>query len=435
MKMSCTPFHLAWFVTRGYGPKAWRMPLGGAHPENWLKPDLLVDLARAMERAGFDYIMIEDSSNIPYTYRNSHDTYVRLAVDSPKLDPAVLASFLIQATRHLGIVTTLSTTEYHPFQLARLTNTLDHVSDGRAGWNLVTGSNDGGAQNFGRDKQYPHDERYDMADEYAEVVIKLWESWEPDAMLVDREREIFADPAKVHPIHYEGKYYKVRGPLSAPRSPQGRPVICQAGGSPRGRDFAARWAETVIASAKTIADMKALREDIRRRAAGFGRDPNRIKILFLISPIVDETREAAQARQAAQLADVQAHLEWHLASFSRLTGIDFSQFDPDQPLPKLMSNGHQTLAISYAGRTLREIAGAGIGAAGLDLVGSFREVAAKLSEAVDEVGGDGFLLMHPELTRRYITEITDGLVPELQRLGVVRRHYEHKLFRDNLMAW
>ncbi len=286
--MARKPFHLAWFISKGYGPKAWRTPWGGPNPESWVKPDLFVTLARELERAAFDYVMIEDSSNIPYTYKNSHDTYVRYAVDSPKLDPSVLAPFLIQATSRIGIVTTLSTTEYHPFMLARLTNTLDHVSDGRSGWNLVTGSNDGGAQNYGLERQYPHDERYEMADEYVELVHKLWDSWEPDAMVIDRENEIFADPAKVHPVHFEGKYFSSRGPLSAPRSPQGHPVICQAGGSPRGRTFAARWAETIIASAGSIPAMKSFRDDIRAKATAFGRNPDHIKVLFMISPLVDE---------------------------------------------------------------------------------------------------------------------------------------------------
>ena len=152
--------------------------------------------------------MIEDSWNVPYTYKNSHETYLRLAVDSPKLDPAVLAPFMIQATSRIGIITTLSTTEYNPFLLARLTNTLDHVSDGRAGWNLVTGSNDGGAQNFGYERQFPHDQRYEMADDYVELVQKLWDSWDADAMVIDQESEIFADPAKVRPVFHEGKYFR-----------------------------------------------------------------------------------------------------------------------------------------------------------------------------------------------------------------------------------
>jgi long-chain alkane monooxygenase len=433
--MAHIPFHLAWFISRGYGPKAWRLPWGGPNPKAWTSPDLFVDLSRALERAAFDYVMIEDSSNIPYTYKNSHDTYLHYAVDSPKLDPAVLASFLIQATNRLGVVTTLSTTEYHPFQLARLTNTLDHVSHGRAGWNLVTGSNDGGAQNFGLERQYPHDERYDMADEYVDLVIKLWESWDADAVVLDRENEIFADSSKVHPIHFSGRYFSSRGPLGAPRSPQGRPVICQAGGSPRGRQFAARWAETVIGTPRSVAAMKAFRDDIRAKAREAGRDPNSIKVLYLITPIVDESRENAETRRRAQLDDAERHLEAHIASLSRTSGIDFSKFDLDEPLPELTSNGHQTLVAQYAGRTLREISGTGKMLSDINLVGTASDVAHRLAEIIDEVGGDGFLIMDPDLTRRYIAEITDGLVPELQRLGAVRREYTHEQFRDNLTAY
>ncbi len=433
--MAKQPFHLAWFISKGYGPKGWRNAWGGPDPQKWVKPDLLVHLAKELERACFDYVMIEDSCNIPYTYKNSHETYLRYAVDSPKLDPSVLSPFMIQATSHIGIVTTLSTTEYNPFMLARLTNTLDHVSDGRSGWNLVTGSNDGGAQNYGLEKQYPHDERYEMADEYVEVVKKLWDSWDADAMVIDREREIFADPEKVHPVHFEGKYLRSRGPLSGPRAPQGHPVICQAGGSPRGRTFAARWAETIISSANSIPAMKAFREDIRTQAAGFGRNPDHIKILFLAAPIVDEFHETALARKEARVRDAETHLELNLAHMSRLTGIDFSKYDLDEPLPELTTNGHQTIAKQYSGRTPREIIRAGRSIQGADLVGTPDAVAQKMAEIMEEVGGDGFLVTDPEFTRRYISEVADGLVPELQRLGVVRTRYEHVKLRDNLLAF
>jgi hypothetical protein len=379
--------------------------------------------------------MIEDSSNIPYTYQNSHDAYLRYAVDSPKLDPSVLAPFMIQATSRIGIITTLSTTEYHPYMLARLTNTLDHVSDGRSGWNLVTGSNDSGAQNYGRDGQYPHDERYDMADEYVELVQKLWDSWEPDAMPVDGEREIFAHPDKVHPVHFEGKYFRSRGPLSAPRAPQGHPVICQAGGSARGRTFAARWGETIISSANSVAAMKSFREDIRKQAVTFGRNPDHIKILFLIAPIVDETMESALARKQARINEAVTHLDFYLAHMSRLTGIDFSKYDLDEKLPALTSNGHQTVAAQYSGRTPREIIQAGRSIRDADLVGTPDSVAGQMAEIMDEVGGDGFLVTDPEHTRRYIAEIADGLVPALQKLGVVRKKYEHVMLRDNLLAF
>lgn len=433
--MSRKPFHLAWFISKGYGPKGWRNAWGGPNPGNWVKPDLLVSLAQHLERAAFDYVMIEDSCNIPYTYKNSHETYLRYAVDSPKLDPSVLAPFMIQATSKIGIITTLSTTEYNPFLLARLTNTLDHVSDGRSGWNLVTGSNDGGAQNFGHERQFPHDERYDMADEYVELVQKLWDSWEPDAMVLDREQEIFADPNKVHPVHFEGKYFRSRGPLSGPRSPQGHPVICQAGGSARGRTFAARWAETIIASAGSVAAMKAFREDIRAQAAGFGRNPDHIKVLFLVAPIVDEYKESAITRKEGRLHEARTHMDFYLAHMSRLTGIDFSKFDLDEKLPALTTNGHQTVAAAFVGRTPRQIVEAGRSLSDADLVGTPDMVARQMSDIIDEVGGDGFLVTDPEFTRRYIMEIADGLVPALQKLGVVRKQYEHTMLRDHLLEF
>ena len=433
--MAKQPFHLAWFISKGYGPKGWRQPWGGPNAQNWVKPDLLVHLAKELERAAFDYVMIEDSSNIPYTYKNSHETYLRLAVDSPKLDPSVLAPFMIQATSRIGIITTLSTTEYNPFMLARLTNTLDHVSDGRSGWNLVTGSNDGGAQNYGRDGQYPHDQRYDMADEYVELVQKLWDSWDADAMVVDREQEIFAHPDKVHPVHHEGQYFRSRGPLSAPRSPQGHPVICQAGGSVRGRTFAARWGETIIASAGTVAAMKEFRDDIRAQAAGFGRNPDHIKVLFLIAPIVDEFKESALARKQARVHEANTHMDFYLANMSRLTGVDFSKYDLDETITALTTNGHQTTAAQFVGRTPRQIVQTGRSLRDVDLVGTPDMVAQQMSEIIDAVGGDGFLITDPEFTRRYITEIADGLVPALQKMNVVRKRYEHTMLRDNLRAF
>jgi FMN-dependent oxidoreductase (nitrilotriacetate monooxygenase family) len=342
---------------------------------------------------------------------------------------------MMQATSRIGIITTLSTTEYNPFMLARLTNTLDHVSDGRSGWNLVTGSNDGGAQNYGRDRQFPHDERYDMADEYVELVQKLWDSWDADAMVIDPIAEIFADPEKVHPVFHEGNYFRCRGPLSAPRAPQGHPVICQAGGSPRGRTFAARWAETIIAQAGSVAAMKQFRDDIRSQAAAFGRNPDHIKMMFLIAPIVDEYMDTALARKQGRIEEARAHKDFYLANISRVTGVDFSRFHYDEPLPVLTSNGHQSVAARFTGRTLRSIVEGGRSLADVDLCGTPEHVAAQMAEIIDAVGGDGFLITDPEFTRRYISEIADGLTPALQRMGVVRKTYEHMMLRDNLLAF
>ena len=433
--MSGSHFHLAWFLSRGFSPKAWRLPWAGDTAETWMKPDLFVDLAKGMERACFDYLIIEDSSHVPYKYQGSHDSYLKYAAATPKLDPSVLVPYLTQATKHLGIVPTLSTTEYQPYMLARLVNTFDHVTEGRIGWNMVTGSSDHGAQNYGRDAQFPHDERYDRADEFAEIVTQLWESWEPDALVLDKNAPMFADGSKVHPINYEGQYYRCRGPLNGPRSPQGRPVLCQAGGSPRGQRFAARWADTIIAVGDSVPQMKAYRQDVRTRAIEAGRDPDSIKILFLAYPIVDTTMEAAQDRRQRELVDATEHLEMQLALMSTTGGIDFSQFGLDEPLPELKTNGHQSSVAKYTGKTLRSLAHANAAKSGIDLTGTVDYVASVMQDVMQEVGGDGFLLFNGDFTRRYIMEITDGLVPELKRRGLTRTGYPHKHFRDNLMEF
>ena len=433
--MAKRQFHLAWFLSQGYGPKTWRGNFPGSDVARWMMPDLFVDLARGLERACFDYIIIEDSSNLPTTYKGNHDTYLQYAASTPKLDPAVLVPYLAQATRHLGLVPTLSVSEYPPYLLARLVNSLDHVTEGRIGWNCVTGSNDGAAQNYGRDRHLPHDERYDLADEFAEVVTKLWEAWEPDAVVLDRTTPMFADGRKVHAIHHEGKYFRCRGPLNAPRSPQGRPVICQAGGSPRGLAFASRWAATIITNAPTVEAMKAARAEIRQRAVGWGRDPDRIKVLFLAYPIIDTSMEAARDRRARELADSEKHIDLQLSGMSRLTGIDFSKFDLDTPLPPLTTNGHQSSLAKWIGKTPRDIARRGNSKQGIDFVGTADHVAGMMQDIMEEVGGDGFLLFNATFDRRYVMEVCDGLVPELQRRGLTRTGYPHRCFRDNLMEF
>ncbi|MCX7363666.1 MAG: NtaA/DmoA family FMN-dependent monooxygenase [Alphaproteobacteria bacterium] len=432
--MSKRPFHLAWFLSQGYGPKSWRGDWPGSDIKRWMMPDLFVDLAQGMERACMDYMIIEDSSNVPYTYQGSHDTYLKYAASAPKLDPAVLVPYLAQATKRLGLVPTLSVSEYPPYLLARLVNSLDHVTEGRVGWNCVTGSNDGAAQNYGRDKHYPHDERYDIADEFAEVVTRLWEAWEPDAVVLDRSIPMFADGSKVHPIHHEGKYFRCRGPLNAPRSPQGCVPICQAGGSPRGQRFASRWADTIITEGGgSAASMKAYRDDVRRRAVEHGRNPDDIKVLFLCHPIIDVTMEAARQRQRLEQAESERYMDMQLSGMSRLTGIDFSKFDLDQPLPDhLTTNGHQSSLAKWIGKTPRSIVQSYARKGGIDFTGTADHVAGIMQELMEEVGGDGFLFFNSYFDRRYIIEVCDGLVPELQRRGLTRKKYAYPHFKDNL---
>jgi FMN-dependent oxidoreductase (nitrilotriacetate monooxygenase family) len=351
------------------------------------------------------------------------------------MDPAVLVPYMAQATKHLGIVPTLSTAEYHPYMLARLVNTLDHVTDGRVGWNMVTGSSDHAAQNYGHDRQFPHDERYDRADEFTEIVTRLWESWEPDALVLDKKTPLYADGRKVHLIEYEGKYFRCRGPLNAPRSPQVRPVLCQAGGSPRGQAFAARWADTIIAIGDSIPQMKSYRNNVRARAAAEGRDPDDVKVLFLAYPVVDGSMEAARERRRGENEAKLAHLDMQIAQMSMTGDIDLSGYDLDEPLPELTSNGHQSEVSKYTGRTLRSLAMEYAIKSTIDYTGTPDHVAGLMAEVMQEVGGDGFLLFNSDFTRRYLMEICDGLVPELQRRGLTRTDYPHQKFRDNLLAF
>ena len=435
--MAKRQFHLAWFLSQGYGPKTWRSAWPGADLNRWMMPDLFIDLAKGMERACFDYMIIEDSSNVPYTYKGSHDTYLKYAASTPKLDPAVLVSYLAQQTQHLGLVPTLSVSEYPPYLLARLVNTLDHVTEGRIGWNCVTGSNDGAAQNDGRDKHYPHDERYDIADEFADVVTRLWDAWEPDAVVLDPANHMFADGSKVHPINHDGKYFRCRGPINAPRSPQGRVPICQAGGSPRGQQFASRWADTIITEGGgSVASMKAYRDDVRCRAVEIGRNPDDIKVLFLAHPIVDVTMEAALERKRLEQAEALEHMEMQLSSMSRLTGIDFSKFAFDEPLPEgLTTNGHQSSLAKWIGKTPRSIVSNWATKSGIDFTGTSDHVAGVMQDIMEEVGGDGFLIFNGYFDRRYIMEVCEGLAPALQRRGLTRKAYAHKTLRENLLEF
>jgi FMN-dependent oxidoreductase (nitrilotriacetate monooxygenase family) len=359
----------------------------------------------------------------------------------PKHDPSPLAAVLGAHTRNLGIVATMSTMGYPPFLLARLCSTLDHICGGRFGWNIVTSGEDLAAENFGLDKLPPRELRYAMADEYVELVCKLFDSWRPGAVVMDRERGIYGDHTKVHPIHFEGKFFKSRGPLNTVRSPQGRPAFVQAGGSPRGRAFAAKFADSIIATANGIAGMQQYRNDVRGHAARMGRDPDDAKVLYLIYPFLGETEQEARDKHQ-RLVTSPAFIEMTLASISTITDIDFSKFDPDRPLPKLTTNGEQGSLDKFAqwgsDKTLRQLCAERYGGPGdITLIGTPDQVAATMGEVMAEVGGDGFLISTPfqRTSRRYINEITEGLVPALQRRGLTRTAYTRPTLRETLLEF
>ena len=429
--MSQKKFHLAWFTN--FTLDEWSEPLSSAGGSPW-DGQFFVEFAQALERACFDYIMLEDTLMVSESYGGSMEACLKWGIQVPKHDPAPLTAVMGAMTKHIGVVATMSTLGYPPFLLARLSSTIDHIAKGRFGWNIVTSGENSAAQNFGLPQLPEHDLRYEQADEFMQVVNKLFASWEPDAVVLDRKTETYADYKKVRPIHHEGRFYKSRGPLNTCPSPQGRPTYVQAGGSEKGRDFAAKYADSIIAGANGIAAKKEFRDDIRRRAAKFGRNPDDIKVLFLYAPVIGETEAEAKAKFERYLVQPRA-IYRRLVLISGITDIDFSQFDLDKPLPTdLTTNGESTSLKRFAqfgsGKSLRQLVKEG----SCDFVGTPEQVADDMANIMAEVGGDGFLLRHPfhHINRRYILEVTEGLVPELQRRGLTRTEYTKPTLRETL---
>jgi FMN-dependent oxidoreductase (nitrilotriacetate monooxygenase family) len=432
-------FHMGWFLGYGFGVYGWTDQWAGNVPADVGKPQLFMDMATSLERAGFDYLMLEDSSVVPDIYGSSLEYSLKIGV--LRHDPLPLVPLLGAVTSKLGIIATVSTSFYHPFMAARAFTTLDHLLGGRVGINLVTSSPHAAAQNYGMDKLWEHDLRYRMADDWAEAAKSLWDGWDADAVVADAESGYLVDHKKVRYSNYEGEFFRTRGPLNTAPSPQGRPVICQAGGSPAGKDFGAKHADTIIAAVAGVEAMKAYREDISARMRSYGRDPDDCKVLFLIDPILGDTDDEARDRRARLRAAQAADVEQNLSLMSYTSGLDFSVFPLDEPFPDVahLVNGHQSSVADYTraaagGKTLREVAQTRMITESIELCGSPDTVAAQMGEAMAHAGGDGFLVAS-NVTRKKITEIADGLAPALRRRGLIRDGYAHDLFRDNLLAF
>lgn len=428
-------FHLGWFLRSGVTVQGWQEP-GFSAGYDFTKPEIYQDSTRALERACFDVLIVEDTSAVPYAYQGTMDFYLKHGLMTPKLDPMVLAPLLAAVTKNIGIAPTLTTTFYPPWLLARALATLDHFSNGRAGFNIVTATSDAAAQNYGYDKQFEHDLRYDMADEFLDLVGQLWDAWEPDALVMDAENDVFIDPTKVKTVDFNGEHYKSRGPLNVPRSPQGRPVYVTPGGSPRGRKFSGRNAEIVLAQGPDAAAMKDYRDEVLKHAVAYGRDPATVKTMFACVPtVVRDAADAEETRKSFEHARG-TKLDHRLAAMSFLSGIDFSKFDVDQPVGEITTNGMQSMLKMFAKHgpraTLRHIMSDPAGFS--DMIGTPDQIAGIMKETMEEVGGDGFLiagLFKP----KYVTTIVDELVPVLQKRGLTRSEYGSETFRENLMAF
>ncbi|GAA1019809.1 N5,N10-methylene tetrahydromethanopterin reductase [Acrocarpospora pleiomorpha] len=411
----------------------WRHPDSQAH--RYRELDYWVETARILERGGFDALFIADALGPLDVYRGSVDAALRDGIQTPTDDPLLGISAMAAATRHLGFAVTVSTTYEQPYAFARKMATLDHLTGGRIGWNIVTSALDSAARNLGRDSQLPHDERYAVAEEFMEVVYKLWEgSWEDDAVVRDAETGVFVDPAKVHPVRHHGKHYRVPDIALFEPSIQRTPVLYQAGTSPAGRAFAARHAEGVFLSTYRPDMARTLVDDIRERARQGGRDPRSLKFFAIATVIVAATDEEAHAK----LRDYQryASIEGSLARWSALMHIDLSGLDHDTPLEYVDTDGIRGMvelfttldpSTRWTPRAIAEFVG--VGGGGPVITGSPTTVADELERWLDEGNLDGFNIADPvpPVTFR---DFVDLAVPELRRRGRVWHDYPAQTLRE-----
>lgn len=397
------------------------------------------DLAQILERGFFDGIFIADVLGIYDVYHQSAEHALTGAVQVPVNDPLQIVPAMAAVTKHLGFGVTTSISFEHPYPFARRISTLDHLTKGRVGWNIVTSYLESGSKNLGLKTQVNHDNRYDIADEYLEVLYKLWEgSWEEGSVLRDRESGIFADHKKVHPIQHEGKYFTVPGIHICEPSPQRTPVLYQAGASSRGQKFASQNAECVFIAAPSKIATKKVVQGIRQKLAQEGRDPYSVKIYALLSIVTDETDAKAQAK----FKEYQTYGSYDgaLTLLSGWSGVDFSQYQPTDKVEYIQTNAIQSLLDSYVNAdpervwTIEEIANwNSLGGNGPVLVGSGETVSDALQQWVEDTDVDGFNLAYI-LAHQTFADVVEFIVPELQKRGVYQTSYAQGTLREKLFG-
>jgi N-acetyl-S-(2-succino)cysteine monooxygenase len=426
----------AFFSIPSCHPTGWRHP--DAVPEADLGFRHLADMARTAERGKLDALFFQDSvavvgsnvsyGNQPFNVRNGRQAHI---------EPMSAIAALAAITSRIGLISTCTTSYNEPYNVARRFLTIDHISGGRVGWNLVTSQAEDEAMNFGFDRHIEHGERYERAAEFHDVVRGLWDSWEDDAFLHDKASGVWFDHTKMHILNHEGRFFKVRGPLNVSRSPQGRPVVAQAGSSGVGMDLAARTADMVFTAQPTIPEGQAFCRTMRALAEGFGRDPEYVRIFPGLMPIVGRSAQEAQDKYEELRALVDDATG--LRGVARLCGtLDITQFDPDGPLPELPpSNAARArqdmiIAMGRRGMTIRQIGRVlGMSQAHRVLYGTPKQMADDMEEWLEAGACDGFNL----LFAHYPTPLEDFVnlvVPELQRRGLFRTEYEGATLRENL---
>jgi long-chain alkane monooxygenase len=432
---------------------SWRHPLNNQSGFHWARPELWQRIAQECERGKMDGFFFADQWSAYGVYRGNTDYAIEHAVQFPIHDPMLLIPMMAAVTEKLGFASTLSATYYPPYMTARKFSTLDWLTNGRIGWNIVTSFHGGEARNFGLEDLVAHADRYARVDEYLDVCEKLWGSWDEDAVVMDRESGVFADPRKVHPIEHEGEYFRVPGFSPALPGPQRSPVLFQAGSSPTGRDFCARRSEASFAIVIGDEHKRGFVEDMNERVVAAGRAPGDLKFFFGVQPIVAVSE--AEARERQEIANSLVPYEGAATVLSGHTGTDFSEFDPDQiatDLPERRGISGIWEAVTQLNRAPAD-EGAGDGAAatatagGLTIrdgtrmygqsilmdqvVGTPDQVAEQLITTWEETGADGFLVTSTH-TPGSFTEFTDLVAPILQRHGVARRAYTGQTLREHI---
>ena len=415
---------------------SWRHP---ATEHGFLTSDFYQKLGRTLEDGCFDMMFFDDRLAMPGIYAGSVADAVRLGARPVKLDLSIVLGVVASATRHIGLGATYSTTYYSPFHVARTFATLDHLSGGRAAWNVVTSVNDGEAQNYGVEHHLDHDARYDRADEFLEATTGLWDTWDDDALVLDRAGGVFADPGKVHELNHAGDWFRVRGPLTVPRSPPGRAGLLPAGASGPGRAGAARGAARLVTGDPNVDVARSHYKDQKERIAERGRDPGQVKMLPMAYTVIGESRAHAEEREQLflnELVDPKASL----TLLSELMNYDFSGLALDAPITDeliesvsgirgLVQNLRQHIGDTV---TLADLAGhRATLLQGPRFVGTGPEVADQMEEWFDGDACDGFVIAATHVPGAY-EDVVRLVVPELQRRGLFRDRYTGSTLRDHL---
>jgi FMN-dependent oxidoreductase (nitrilotriacetate monooxygenase family) len=409
---------------------AWRYP--GAFADANLNIRQMKRFAQTLERGRFDVLFTADHLavlNMPMSaLKRSHTVST--------FEPLTLLSALSSVTEHIGLVGTASTSYEEPYHVARRFASLDHLSDGRAGWNVVTSYNPDAALNFSMSDQLEHDARYGRAREFCDVVRGLWDSWADDAFIRDVERGLYFDPDRLHVLNHQDANFSVRGPLNIARPVQGAPVIFQAGASEAGRQLAVETADVIFGSEGTLEDARRFYADIQQRLRAAGRGEDAIRIMPGAMIVLGDTMEVAQARRAH--LDSLVNYEICIPALSRMLGSDASGFDPDKPLPEVPLTNDSQSTRAYVielgereGLTVRQLAQRLGGYGGMTFVGTAASIADEMEQWHEERGADGFNIIFPHVPQG-LDNVVDTLVPELQRRGIFRTEYKGRTLRENL---